>query len=142
MNNEQHDAYRIRQVLNHGLADIPPAAARRLEAARHLALDRQKQEAPQLALAGVGGRILGERTHFPALLRGFARSGIDFARFKPLLAIIALLTGMWLSFYWHSVQYVEETEAVDSALLTDDLPPEAFADREFIEWLKDDSSAQ
>jgi hypothetical protein len=29
---------------------------------------------------------------------------------------------MWISFYWHSVQYVTEIEEVDSALLTDDLP--------------------
>ncbi|MCL2346059.1 MAG: DUF3619 family protein [Desulfobulbus sp.] len=130
--NEQRYAYRIRQLLNRGLNDMPPATARRLEAARHLALSRQKQEAPQLVLAGAGHHGL----HWPL----FLRSGVDFARAKPFLAIVALLFGMWLSFYWHSVQYVNEIEAVDSALLTDDLPPEAFLDREFIEWLKDDSS--
>ncbi len=130
--NEQRYASRIRQVLNHGLNDMPPAATRRLEAARHLALSRQKQEAPQLMLAGTG-----ERLHWPVLLR----SGVDFARVKPFLAAIALITGMWLSFYWHSVEYVNEIEAVDTALLSDDLPPEAFLDREFLEWLKDDSSA-
>ncbi|MDR2186910.1 MAG: DUF3619 family protein [Azonexus sp.] len=135
MNNEQ--AYRIRQALNQGLNDIPPAAARRLEAARHLALERQKEEASQLVLAGAGAHL-----SFPAWRHGSGHAGIDLARFKPLFAIIALLTGMWLSFYWHSSQYVEEIEAVDTAILTDDLPPEAFADREFIEWLKDDSSAQ
>ncbi|MDR1995693.1 DUF3619 family protein [Azonexus sp.] len=129
--NEQRYASRIRQVLNHGLNDIPPAAARRLEAARHLALSRQKQEAPQLVLASTDNRL-----PWPMLLR----SGVDFARVKPLLAIAALLAGMWLSFYWHSIQYVNEIEAVDSALLADDLPPEAFLDHEFIEWLKDDSS--
>ncbi|MDR0775561.1 MAG: DUF3619 family protein [Azonexus sp.] len=129
--NEQRYASRIRQVLNHGLDDIPPPAARRLEAARHLALSRQKQEAPHLMLAGAGKRL-----PWPMLLR----SGTDFARVKPLLAIVALLAGMWLSFYWHSIQYVNEIGAVDSALLADDLPPEAFLDREFIEWLKDDSS--
>lgn len=129
--NEQRYASRIRQILNHGLNDIPPAAARRLEAARHLALSRQKQEAPQLVLAGAGNHL-----HQPM----FLHFGIDSTRAKPLLAIIALLAGMWLSFYWHSIQYVSEIEAVDSALLTDDLPPEAFLDREFIEWLKDDSS--
>lgn len=129
--NEQRYASRIRQILNHGLNDIPPAAARRLEAARHLALSRQKQEAPQLVLAGAGNRLYRPM---------FLRFGIDSARAKPLLAITALLAGMWLSFYWHSIQYVSEIEAVDSALLADDLPPEAFLDREFIEWLKDDSS--
>ena len=47
---------------------------------------------------------------------------------------------MWISFYWHSVQYVNEIDAVDSALLSDDLPPEAFLDEDFFSWLTDDSS--
>ena len=32
--NEERYAFRVRQALNHGLKDIPPAASRRLEAAR------------------------------------------------------------------------------------------------------------
>jgi len=128
--NEERQAFRIRQALNQGLNDIPPTAARRLEAARHIALSRQKQAAPELALAGAGG----PRFAWPTL-----RPGLESPRLKPVLAIIALLTGMWLSFYWHSIQYTSEIEAVDTALLTDELPPEAFLDHDFIEWLKDDS---
>ncbi|WP_265944377.1 DUF3619 family protein [Dechloromonas sp. A34] len=124
--NEEHYGYRIRQALNHGLKDIPPSANRRLEAARHLALSKQKQAKPQLALAGGG-------TH------AFS-SGSAPRYFKQTLSVIALLLGMWLSFYWHSVQYVTELQDVDSALLADDLPPEAFLDNDFFEWLKDDSS--
>jgi hypothetical protein len=123
--NEERYAYHVRQTLNHGLKDIPPAASRRLEAARHLALARQKQAVPQMALAGVGASSLWTGTA-PYL--------------KQILAVLALLLGMWISFYWHSVQYVTELEEVDSALLTDDLPPDAFLDNDFFEWLKDDSS--
>jgi hypothetical protein len=61
---------------------------------------------------------------------------------KQALAIVALLLGMWISFYWHGLQYVTELEEVDSALLADDLPPEAFLDNDFFEWLKDDSSEE
>ena len=53
---------------------------------------------------------------------------------------MALLLGMWISFYWHSQQYVSEVETIDSALLADDLPFEAFLDKDFLEWLKDDSA--
>jgi len=56
--------------------------------------------------------------------------------------VAALLLGMWISFYWHSMEYVAELEEVDSALLTDDLPPDAFLDNDFFEWLKDDSSEE
>lgn len=123
--NEERYAYRVRQALNHGLKDISPAASRRLEAARHLALSKQKQTARQLAMAGHGSSSSGSGSHLPY--------------FKQIIAILALLVGMWLSFYWQSVQYTSDLEEVDSALLSDDLPPEAFLDNDFFEWLKDNS---
>lgn len=125
--NEERCARRVRQALNHGLNDISPAVARRLEAARHLALSRQKQPEAQLALSGGLGALT-------------FRPGSPIPYLKQILAVLALLTGMWLSFYWHSVQYVSELEEVDSALLAEDLPPEAFMDDEFFTWLKEDSS--
>lgn len=124
--NEERYGFRVRQALNHGLKDIPPAASRRLEAARHLALSRQKHAAPQMALAGLGHAMIRTGSHNPYV--------------KQILAVVALLLGMWISFYWHSVQYVSDLEEVDSALLTDDLPPDAFLDNDIFEWLLDDSS--
>lgn len=126
--NEDRYAYRVRQALNLGLNNIPSAASRRLEAARHLALARQKQAEPQMVTASAGSSSLRMGAYVPYL--------------KQILAVMALLLGMWMSFYWHSVQYVTELEDVDSALLTDDLPPDAFLDNDFFEWLKDDSSEE
>ena len=125
---EERYAYRVRQVLNQGLNDIPPAASRRLEAARHLALSRQKLAEPEIVVANRGSLLFSTTSHKPYL--------------KQVLAIAALLLGMWISFYWHSVQYVSALEEVDSALLADDLPPEAFMDNDFFEWLKDDTSEE
>jgi hypothetical protein len=126
--NEERYAYRIRQMLNLGLKEIPPAASRRLEAARHQALARQKQAVPQMVTAGAGTLSFRTSAYIPYL--------------KQILAVVALLLGMWISFYWHSVQYVTELEEVDSALLSGDLPPDAFLDNDFFEWLKDDSSEE
>lgn len=124
--NEERYAYRVRQALNHGIKDIPQSASRRLEAARHLALSKQRQPASELVVAGSGTLSLFKPgQHAPYL--------------KQFLAILALLLGMWISFYWHSQEYVGQLEEVDSALLTDDLPPEAFLDNDFFEWLLDDS---
>ena len=61
---------------------------------------------------------------------------------RQILAVLALLLGMWISFYLDSVNYITALEEVDSALLADDLPPEAFLDNDFFEWLKDDTSAE
>lgn len=126
--NEERYAYRIRQTLNLGLNDLPLATSRRLEAARHLALANQKQAAPQIVTASAGASSFLNSPYIPY--------------FKQTLAVLALLLGMWISFYWHSIQYVTELENVDSALLTDDLPPDAFLDNDFFEWLKDDSSEE
>lgn len=127
--NEERYAHRVRQALNYGLNDISPAASRRLEAARHLALSRQKQTAEHMVLAG---NMLTNQ-----LDQG--KSGAHHPFVKQILAILALLLGMWIAFYWNSVEYVTALEEVDSALLADDLPPEAFLDHDFLEWLKDDS---
>ena len=124
--NEERYGNRIRQALNHGIKDISPAAARRLEAARHQALARQKQSAPELVLAGNS--------------RGSFHFGLGMPYAKQILAIMALLLGMWISFYLDSVHYITQLEEVDSALLSDDLPPEAFMDNDLFEWLQDDSS--
>jgi Protein of unknown function (DUF3619) len=126
--NEERYASRVRQALNHGLKDIPPPSARRLEAARHLALSRQKQAMPEMVTAG----------HSTSLFQ--FTTGNRYVR--QLLAALALLLGMWISFYMDSVKYVTAIEEVDSALLADDLPPEAFMDNDFFEWLKDDTSAE
>lgn len=134
--NEERQAYRIRQLLDHGLQDISKASKRRLEAARHMAVSRQKEPITVLSIAGFGGM----EAQIPSRKSGIP--GNHPPGLKQLLAICALLFGMWLSFNWHSDQYVAEVEAVDSALLTDDLPPDVFLDTEFLEWLKDDTSEE
>ena len=126
--NEARFASRIRQTLNYGLKDISPAASRRLEAARHLALARQKHVTLEMAPVGAKAATFRLTPQTPILKQAFA--------------VLALLLGMWISFYWHSDQYVTELEAVDTALLADDLPPDAFLDSDFFEWLKDDSSEE
>ncbi len=125
--NEERYASRIRQALNYGLKDISPASARRLEASRHLALARQKAPAREVTFATGGSGF-----HLP--------SGFHDARWlRPLLAALALLLGMWISFYLDSNRYVSEIEEIDSALLADDLPIEALLDKDVFQWLKDDS---
>ena len=126
--NEERYSSRVRQALNHGLKGIPAAPTRRLEAARHIALSRQKQVAPQMVLAG----------HKDSPVR-FAPNN---RHVRQILAVVALLLGMWISFYLDSVKYVSAIEEVDSALHSDDLPPEALLDNDFFEWLKDDTSAE
>ncbi len=125
MKNEERYGHKIRQALNQSVQELPQATTRRLEAARHLALEKQKQPQTVLAIANTAGALLRLNAERPLV--------------KQALAIFALLLGMWISFYFNSVQYVNEVEEIDSALLSGDMPPEAFMDKDFFEWLKDDS---
>ena len=124
---DERFANRIRQGLNRSLDNISPSALRRLEAARHHALAHQKQSVRQLSLAGAN-----TNTHF-----GFNLMHGD--RMRQVLAILALLIGMVVAFSWQAHQYVSDLEEIDSAVLTDFVPPEAFLDKGFAAWLNDSS---
>jgi len=125
---EERFAWQVRQALNQNLDDIPPTALRRMEAARHLALSRQKtpQEAWSLVAADHGAEATADKPQRRAL--------------PHFLAALALVIGMVIAAYWQGDNYVRDLEEVDSALLADELPPEAFLDKGFSTWLQDDSS--
>lgn len=127
--NEERFAGRIRQALDQGANDLSPAVARRLEAARNMALSCQKQPAEEMAAAGHGSTFR-------------LRLASRLPHFRQVTAIAALLLGMWLTLYWHSLRYHQNMEETDSALLADDLPPEVLLDDELLEWLKDDTPGQ
>ena len=60
-------------------------------------------------------------------------------RFASALPILALVGGLWgIAQYYKSEQIQAATE-VDMALLTDDLPPAAYADPGFAEFLRSDT---
>lgn len=124
--NELHFAHRVRQHLNRGLHEMPPATVGRLEAARKQALEHQKIVVHHSVLAAAGS---------------FFHRHFDHLHFKQVIAALALVTGIASYTYWHADQSIAELEAIDSALLADDLPIGALTDKGFDAWLKN-SSAQ
>lgn len=117
-NEELKFANKIRQALNHGADNIDPKTAIRLFEVRQAALGRHKVDA-SFALAG-GGRF---DVH---ALFGYGRT---------LIAAFALILGVVSSYYWNHFEQAAENEEVDSALLSDDLPPAAYLDKGFHAWL-------
>ena len=117
---------RVRQILNSGSLD--QRVQRRLQSARELALSRQRPErSPALAFAdNVLGRFGGWTT------------GLLYT-----LLSLALLAGGAAGIYnWQQSQRLAELEEIDSQLLTDDLPIDAYLDRGFQNWLKKRSAEQ
>lgn len=123
--NEEHFAYKIRQHLNRGAQELAPATLARLELARQQALGRQKVAQPQSVLAAAGSFVLHQVEHF---------------RLKHVLLALLVAAGVAGYAYWSAETHIEELEAIDSALLADDLPIAAFTDRGFAAWLRSSAS--
>jgi hypothetical protein len=120
--NEQQFGNRVRQVLNRGLAGVDSGTAQRLKAARELALSRQRPEpAPVLAWAD---NVLGGVRGWPGLA------------LYVVLSLALLLAGAAGVYNWQQSQRIAELEEIDSQLLGDDLPIDAYLDRGFQNWLK------
>ncbi|HEX5356404.1 MAG TPA: DUF3619 family protein [Aquabacterium sp.] len=60
-------------------------------------------------------------------------------RLASLLPVIALVAGLWGIHRYYKQEQVQAATDVDMALLTDDLPPAAYSDPGFAEFLKTDT---
>jgi hypothetical protein len=124
--NEIKFANRIRQFLNEGARLEGPAGAavaERLRAARERALEAKRLDpATAFGWAHVGsGGALG----------GFGRFAL-----RVLLPTLLLVAGLVSIYNWQQEQRAADVEELDSRLLTDDLPIDAYLDRGFEAWLK------
>lgn len=113
-------AARIRGVLDQGAAELSPKAALRLYEARCDALRHQAAPISALSLAGVG-HILGDSLH---------------RHYRGLLAFIALAIGAMAVQVWQNEQEAAALAEIDSELLGDEVPPSAYTDQGFLEWLQ------
>ena len=122
--NEREIAKKLTGYLDQGIAGLKSGIAYRLQRAREEALARgsEPRRVAELALAGPGGGTLGGRRH----LLTDARIWIG----------VLLVVGSVLYFqYWQSMQQVREIAETDAAILSSELPIEAYLDRGFQDWL-------
>ncbi len=106
-----------------------------------------------VVLAGAGGATLGMGSGFggAAVARGHSRDvdhgrRLDDAptswgwRIASTLPLVILLAGLWGISDWYRQEQVQAAADVDVALLSDDLPPAAYADPGFEEYLRTPST--
>jgi hypothetical protein len=123
--NELNFARKVRQALDAGTETVAPHRLQRLRDARERALKVQRQPAPQSAFTRVGNAA--------ALFLDPVALG------RYLLPLGVLVIGLVAMVQWQSDQptmTVAEAEEIDSALLTSELPINAYLDRGFDAWLK------
>jgi hypothetical protein len=128
-------ATQIRRALDENTASISPAAVDRLAAARRAALARKKPEtvtAPVFvpAFAGAAGALTGmPQADAPHRRRSSLRR---FALAWPLAALVISLVAIA---YWEDQQRTAELADIDAAMLSDDLPLNAYLDHGFNAYL-------
>jgi hypothetical protein len=118
----------VARRLSDGVAELPYHVSERLRAARAQALAKRRLASAPAPAVLVGGN---------AAALGFGDRGASWWRHvASALPLVVLLGGLVLI---HSVQNerrASEVAEVDAALLTDDLPPSAYADSGFVQFLK------
>ena len=120
---EQQFVNKIRQALNQSAANLDLGIQTKLQAARQQALEHQKTPLVGLSMAGLGN---------------FA-SDVLLPQARTLVALIALAVGVVGTYYWNNFQQATENEEIDSALLSDELPINAYLDHGFSAWLEHSS---
>lgn len=134
----QQDAFRShdrfgRQVaarLTLGTAELPYEIIERLRAARAQAMVRRKlmtaQSAPSVVSTSGGTATLG-----------YQDEGVSWwNRIASALPLVVLAAGLVAIHVVQNDRRASEVAEVDAALLTDDLPPAAYADPGFTQFLK------
>lgn len=127
---EDRVGLKIASRLSAGASDLPYDISERLRAARAQAVAQRKIAKTQTA-AGVvsaGGSA--------ALIHGFDEGLSLWTRIGAFLPLITLVVGLLTINAIQNDNRAQEVAEVDEALLTDELPPAAFADPGFVQYLK------
>lgn len=122
-------ARRVIARLNHDSEGLGADIAERLRFARERAV-----ECARLARASAAADSRLGITASGAALLG-AGSGWWF-RLASAIPLIALVAGLVLIQQWQAKTQIAVAAEVDAALLADDLPPTAYSDAGFVEFLK------
>lgn len=123
--------------LTAGCADLDHDFSERLRVARQQALARRKvaQFAPAFSVASIArsGRAAALQ------LGGGDKPGL-WIRLGAALPLLALVAGLLTIDVVQNDNRASEVAEVDAALLTDDLPPAAYTDPGFLQFLKSGTS--
>jgi hypothetical protein len=125
--NDRDFAKKITTYLDHGTVELKAGTAYKLQLARGKALarltDPKRAVERQLEIAGAGVGTVG----------GGNRIRVSTRYWLGILVVIATLFGVQ---QWQAYQQLRDIEETDAAILSSDLPIDAYLDRGFQNWLK------
>lgn len=131
---ESRYALRVAARLSESADAVGPDIAERLRFAREQALQRAAASRAAAPAAATAATIVGVDRAGRATLGGGPSSWwLPLASVLPLLALLA---GLLLIEQFHASEQISAAAEIDAALLADDLPPTAYSDAGFLEFLK------
>jgi hypothetical protein len=124
---EARVGYRLAARLSEAADGVDADVAERLRFAREKALAHAKalraaERRPVLVGAGSAGAVLGENGWW--------------VKVASVLPLLALAWGLFLIQHLHTEEQIDVAAQIDAELLADDLPPSAYNDEGFVEFLK------
>jgi hypothetical protein len=119
---------RMAARLDASTQELPHEISERLRVARLQAMDRYRTAAPAVTAVSSSGSA--------TLLAGSDEGRGFWPRLASLIPLLALLIGLVALQIQGDDSLTEELAAIDAAILTDDLPPQAYADPGFAQFLK------
>jgi hypothetical protein len=139
LSTQERYALRLTARLSGAAADLPYDIAERLRAGREQALAHRRKPVSltRLAAATSGISVQGgvATLGFGGNVGGDERPGW-LTRIASVLPVIALVVGLFTINMVQNELRADELAEVDTAILTDDLPPAAYTDPGFAQFLK------
>lgn len=128
--NLDHLGQHFSSQLTLATTDLPHDISQRLRVARQLAMSMRKPMV-QVRLA------TNVQTNGQGTLTGPSDEGLGlWSILASALPLLALLLGLMAIHGIAQDNFTSEIAAIDSALLTDELPPDAYSDAGFVKFLK------
>ncbi len=129
---ETRFGYQVAARLSESSEQLPMDITERLKGIRHMAVDRHRERRTALAHAVISGR--GGAATMVGGEPGEASSWR--LRLGLLLAIPTLLCGLYTLQHYQQERFVGKIADIDTALLLDNLPPQAYVDPGFTSFLR------
>lgn len=126
-------AFRLTAALTERAADLPADVNERLRFAREQALSRGRAARTVSADSPVAAVAMGATL---SLGQGPASRSGWWLQLAALIPLAALVGGLVLIQNLHDRNQIAAAAEIDASLLADDLPPEAYSDPGFVEFLK------
>ncbi|WP_235835158.1 DUF3619 family protein [Piscinibacter terrae] len=124
---------RIAARLSEGSRELPHDISERLKASRELALERARLA--RRVEAATSTQVSGSGPTATLSLGGGSKSDW-WLKLASALPMAALVAGFLFIAHAHTRQQIAAAAEIDAALLSDDVPPVAYSDPGFVEFLK------